>query len=86
MKTLEMVTGPHLLWTGSNGIKTYGITVRSVRGKDEVEDKGYQRQFDINDYSIARLDSVRAAEQLGVTLESFELIKSEVARLRTEQK
>ena len=49
---LELVEGPHLLFTGSNGRKTFGITVRNYGTVEEVEKRGYSRTFLVNDFSI----------------------------------
>ena len=81
MNPLELVTGPHVLWVGSNGRKTYGITVRATGTKEEVELKGFQRQFNINDYMIARMGAQSLADQLGLTLEEAEAIPIATARL-----
>jgi len=52
MKTVEIVKGPHLLYQGANGYKTYGITVRTLEPIDDVERKGYQRTWDLNVQSM----------------------------------
>jgi hypothetical protein len=67
MKRLEMIKTWHVLYTGANGQDTWGITVRRIGNASDIEDRGYQRQYDINDYSIAS-DADRIAEQLDITI------------------
>lgn len=52
MKTVEIVKGPHLLYQGANGYKTYGITVKTLEPFDDVERNGYQRTWDLNVQSM----------------------------------
>ena len=74
----KLIQGPHLLWVGSNGRKTYGITVESTFERSEVEQKGYQRRWNENDYSILKND---IGEFLGLTIEETETLRAEIRRL-----
>jgi len=78
----RLIQGPHLLWVGSNGRKTYGITVESTQERSEVEQKGYQRRWNENDHSILTKDF---GTFLGMTAEEVEAMRAEIRRLVAEQ-
>jgi len=42
----------HLLFVGDNGKKTFGITIRNLKPREEVEEHGYRRIWDMNSYCI----------------------------------
>lgn len=87
MKLLEItqthiiIEDPHLLFIGANGHRTYGITVKSLRPKSEVEKRGYAREWNINDYSISRGD----LSFLGLSSDEKIKLKADVLRMAREQ-
>ena len=48
-----MVKGPHLLFTGgSNGKKTYGITIGVLdESREDQAKRGFRLEFDLNDHT-----------------------------------
>lgn len=77
MQTIKIVEGPHLLFVGANGHKTYGITVEHLGRREDVEARGFSRQYPINDYSLTT-HSEAYREQLGLTVEQFNAILAEL--------
>ena len=71
----NIIAGPHLLFTGRNGHKTYGVTVQSALSADESRARGLRQTWDINHYTIARAD-----------LSTLGLTDSEAAALRAKFK
>ncbi|KKM43789.1 hypothetical protein LCGC14_1562520 [marine sediment metagenome] len=71
----NIIAGPHLLFTGVNGSKTYGVTVQSTLSPDESRARGLRQTWNINHYTIARAD-----------LSTLGLIDSEASALRTKFK
>lgn len=65
MKDLNLIKGPHVLFRGTNGLKTPGITVEIIGPKSEVEDRGFSRRFDINMFSL-QAHPDKFAERLGL--------------------
>ena len=61
---VDLIKSWHLLFTGADGTKTYGITVRSRRTKEELEDMGYCRAYPINDYTLDKYLSMMEKEGL----------------------
>jgi len=47
MQIAKIIGLPHLLYTGSNGHKTFGITVENL-----FPEKGYASKWDINDNTL----------------------------------
>lgn len=64
MNELKLVKGPHILFRGTNGVKTTGITVESTKPREEVEDVGRARRWSINLYTL-QSHPERYAEMLG---------------------
>ena len=83
MKTLELVTGPHVLYTGANGVNAYGITVRSTKPKSEVEDQGYSRQWDVNDLTLLKDYELNGhyCDWLGLTFEAYNAMIGQIKEL-----
>jgi hypothetical protein len=82
-QTHKLVRGPHLLFTGANGHKCYGITVRHL---DEAMAKksAYQVEFNYNDHTLI----TNPPEEflfIGESLESIKAIQAEVKKLSEEQ-
>jgi hypothetical protein len=73
---MKIIKRPHLLWTSKSGKKTFGVVVRREEPKAEVEDRGYLRQFVVNDVTILKQKALR---QWGV--ENAEEIESEIQRM-----
>lgn len=48
----KIIQGPHRLYTGGNGHKTYGITIQNDRSREECAKTGHSFQWDVNEYSI----------------------------------
>lgn len=80
-QTHTMIEGPHLLFIGANGHRTYGITVKSLEPKSEVEDKGYQREWNINDYLISSMN----LSFLGLFPYKVTKLKTEISKMAKEQ-
>lgn len=81
-QSLKMIRGPHLLYTGGNGFKTFGITVENLMW---TEGCGYQKTYDLNDYTVSRLDPKTNASRLGMSQEDLQKVIDEVAQLREKQ-
>jgi hypothetical protein len=82
MKELKLVKGPHVLFRGSNGVKTPGITVESLGPKEKIEDRGRARRFDINLYTL-QAHPERYAEALGQPIEKMITDLEKLARPNT---
>lgn len=54
--TTHIAKSLHALWNTSNGTIVYGITVRRDESKEQVEDRGYRREWDVNDITIMSQD------------------------------
>lgn len=52
----RIVSPLHLIYTGTNGSKTYGVTVRSEGTQEEIEKKGLSREWIVNDYMLLETD------------------------------
>ena len=74
----KVVEGPHLLYVGGNGHKTFGITVETIG----VVEPGYSKRWPINDYSIK---DPRYKDALGLTDEEYRQILAEMERLVVNQ-
>lgn len=75
---VRIIKGPHLLFSGLNGSKTYGITVRCDGPTSDVEARGYKREWDINDNTILN-GNVRAL--LDLTDEEHDTLVREIRDL-----
>jgi len=84
-KLYDIIEGPGLLFTGANGHKTYGIKVRSLGSKADVEDRGYRREWEINDHTLAKVSTNELALFLGIADEEAQQLQSAVANLSAAQ-
>jgi guanylate kinase len=81
-QTLKIIEGLHPIYTGSNGHKTYAITVESTtRTPQESYDMGYQHHFQINDISILNIDKNTFIENLGLNEEFYNSLIKEIKEL-----
>jgi len=67
MANLKLTKGPHVLFRGTNGSITAGIHVERTEPKDQVEDRGYSRDYPVNTFSLASHLGYYA-EALGLTI------------------
>lgn len=82
-QTVELIKGPHLLYVGGNGLKTYGISVRILDAhRESASVEGKQLEYDINDYMIANYD----LRHLGLEDDEIVALKEEMALMVEEQK
>jgi hypothetical protein len=81
--THRLVRGPHLLFTGANKHKTYGITIRHL---DEAKLKGtaYSVEYNLNDFTMLQGDPSDFLF-IGETLDSIKAIRAEILKLSKEQ-
>jgi len=85
MQTLKLIQHPHLLYTGANGRKTFGISVERLDMTKEDERKsGYQFDFNINDYSFFKYQKDELMEKLGITEVEYNQLVSEFQQLEQE--
>jgi hypothetical protein len=63
-----IVKGLHVLYTGTNGRKTYGITVRATGTEADVEKKGFKREWHLNDKYLLDVPYERLQGLLGLSL------------------
>jgi len=82
VKFATIIAGPHLLFTGANGVKTYGITVRS--DIDEKKAGGYKQEWSINDHSIANAPP-GAGANFGLSNDAWIKLQAEVAAMVAAQ-
>ena len=52
MARIKITRGPHVLFRGANGRITAGIHVERLEPEDEVEDRGYARDYSISTFSL----------------------------------
>ena len=79
MSNYVLVQDPHLLFTGSNGRETYGITVRNNRlSKEESQELGYQYEFNINDVSFFRMTKEFVMDILGISSEKYDELSTDL--------
>ena len=69
-KMFDIIQDVHLLYTGINGKKTYGITVKSL----ETVEEGYQIDFVINDYVMLHASKQTVMDTLGLNEEDYETL------------
>lgn len=81
MQTHRIIKGPHELFVGANGHKTYGIEVRAI-DENRAREKGHRVEYSINDYSIAAYN----LSFLGLSRSEEIELKTRVATLAKEQK
>jgi hypothetical protein len=65
-KVIEPV---HLLFTGANGTKTYGITVENINWK-----QGYSKTWMINDNTLLEASKNEVMSKLGLSESEYESI------------
>lgn len=63
MQIAKIIEAPHLLYTGDNGHKTYGITVEGT----EEKKTGYSHKWNINDSTLLNSDHRMVMMKLGLT-------------------
>lgn len=68
----------HLLYRGTNGKPTYGISVRAIGRVEDVEKRGLRRTWDINDYEIINNDGWQ--DTLGLTDGEVMTIRTQVVQ------
>lgn len=53
LQTIKIIASPHLLFTGANGHRTYGITVQATEiTEEECRRTGYCFDWNINDHTF----------------------------------
>ena len=67
MATLKLTKSPHVLFRGTDGSITAGIHVERTDPKDEVEDRGYSRDYPVNTFSLVSHPG-HYVEALGLTI------------------
>jgi hypothetical protein len=77
MNNATITRGPHLLYTGADGSKTYGVTVANNDATDIA--RGRCASWNVNDCTILANDGYR--EFLGLSDESFLALRAELAAL-----
>ena len=60
--TTKLIKGVHILFVQGDGKPCYGVQVQRTEPKEQVEDRGYLRNYLINDRCILR----GALTQLGI--------------------
>ncbi len=79
MSTATIFKGPHVLYVGSNGQTTFGITVRATCPVEESRSRGYLHEWKINDYTILCRKNV--ADLLGLTPEEHGTLMGTIFKL-----
>jgi hypothetical protein len=69
-KVIEPV---HLLFTGANGTKTYGITVENINWK-----QGYSKTWMINDNTLLEASKNEVMGKLGLTESEYKSIMDDI--------
>ena len=77
----NIIAGPHLLFTGANGSKTYGVTVQSTLSVEDCEARGLRHTWDINDHVIGNAD----LSALGLSESEAIILKNEMNRLKEKK-
>lgn len=78
---LTIIKGPHLLYTGANGLKTFGITV-----KNNNWSVGYLKEFDLNDNTLLNVNEDHLCERLGISRDEVKKLRNEIEDLLLENK
>lgn len=78
MKNWVIDKGPHVLFTGGNGRKTTGITLRNL---NHIRHSGYAEFWSVNDISFAQ-NKEDWMEKLGLSESEYLKILQEVLILR----
>jgi len=76
MKQLNLVKGPHVIYTGSNGKETYGITVSSVTHED-----GFKATWNINDVTLLKVPKGDIMDKLGLSRVECDTLLDELKSL-----
>jgi len=63
-----IIQEPHLLYVGANGHKTAGIRVRTIGSEEDVEKRGYSREWSINAYTFSA-NIKWVPDSLGISME-----------------
>ena len=74
----RIIDGPHLLFTGGDGHKTYGVTVRSMRSAEDCKARGLKQTWDVNDHVIGKAD----LSALGLSEDEAITLKNEIDGLK----
>ena len=76
----KITDGPHLLFTGGNGRKCFGITVKAL---EDGSKHGLSNLWNINSYSIHNKEPY-FNEYLGITDEEYSKLISELDELEKQ--
>ena len=80
----KIIRGPHLLFIGANGHKTYGIDVENL--DPESVKSGHSATWGINDCTIMKANGLELQEKFGLTIEEVTKLKDDILRMVEEQK
>lgn len=75
----NVIEGPHLLFTGANGHKTYGIVVKNIDSESVL--RGSSNIWYINDSTILKADKELLKGKLGLTEEEYVKLIEEIQEL-----
>ena len=75
----KVISPPHLLFTGANGRKTFGVTVENTDPKP-----GYLKTWDINDSTLLNTPKIETMRKLGLSESEYETIISQINTLLIE--
>lgn len=75
MASWHIIKGPHLLFTGTNGQKTAGITLES-----EIVDPARSKSWDLNAFTL-RKHQAEIREKLDLDQETYQQLLSDLAKL-----
>jgi hypothetical protein len=73
----KITTGPHMLYTGSDGKRTYGITVEAIKSSP-----GYKNVWNINAHALMDL---KYGPALGLTTEQLTVLQETLITMEREQ-
>lgn len=76
----RIIQGPHLLFTGANGRKTYGIKVKAL--DPEAVHRGFSDEWLVNDYDI---QNPKWKDKLGLSDEEYKKLIDEINELVRKQ-
>jgi hypothetical protein len=74
----RIIKGPHLLYVGGNGVKTFGITVEALEHDPK---SGYSKTWDENDHTIHKPNCQYA---FGLTDDEYKKLVAEIDKLTIE--
>ena len=85
MSRYRIEKGPHLLYVGGNGHKTFGVTILDTEW-DPVKDRAFSQRWDENDFTVANCwDDFEKADEFGMTVREMKELRAELARLAEAQ-